>query len=249
MERPARRRPLHPLAARRHPGRRRHGLQRTRPRRRTSRSCSTRQPSRCDRRCAAACELLGIDPLYVANEGKFVAVVAADEADAALGRAARPPARRRRHADRRDPRGAARASSCSSPRSAAPGSSTCWSATRSPASADEETAKCESRRTEIRRWGPDPWVELRVLARRCHGVSALEADHDRPMSTASAVAPAIPRSLCVCKGKRRAQLGGEPGENVICGRNGLRSLTAARHGRRYLKRRSGHPHSRYREPG
>ncbi len=32
----------------------------------------------------AACELLGIDPLYVANEGKFIAIVAADEAAAAL---------------------------------------------------------------------------------------------------------------------------------------------------------------------
>ena len=32
-----------------------------------------------------ACEMLGIDPLYVANEGKFLAVVAPDEADAALG--------------------------------------------------------------------------------------------------------------------------------------------------------------------
>lgn len=31
-----------------------------------------------------ACELLGIDPLYVANEGKFVAVVAPAEAEAAL---------------------------------------------------------------------------------------------------------------------------------------------------------------------
>jgi hydrogenase expression/formation protein HypE len=31
-----------------------------------------------------ACDLLGIDPLYVANEGKLVAVVAAGEADAAL---------------------------------------------------------------------------------------------------------------------------------------------------------------------
>jgi hydrogenase expression/formation protein HypE len=31
-----------------------------------------------------ACDLLGIDPLYVANEGKFVAIVAPDEADAAL---------------------------------------------------------------------------------------------------------------------------------------------------------------------
>ena len=33
---------------------------------------------------AAACEILGIDPLYVANEGKLVAVVAADAADDAL---------------------------------------------------------------------------------------------------------------------------------------------------------------------
>lgn len=31
-----------------------------------------------------ACEMLGIDPLYVANEGKFLAVVAPDEVDAAL---------------------------------------------------------------------------------------------------------------------------------------------------------------------
>jgi hydrogenase expression/formation protein HypE len=33
---------------------------------------------------AAACELLGIDPLYVANEGKMVAIVAPDETDDAL---------------------------------------------------------------------------------------------------------------------------------------------------------------------
>ena len=31
-----------------------------------------------------ACEILGIDPMYVANEGKLVAVVAADAADQAL---------------------------------------------------------------------------------------------------------------------------------------------------------------------
>jgi hydrogenase expression/formation protein HypE len=31
-----------------------------------------------------ACEILGLDPLYVANEGKLVALVAADFADAAL---------------------------------------------------------------------------------------------------------------------------------------------------------------------
>jgi hydrogenase expression/formation protein HypE len=34
---------------------------------------------------AGACEILGIDPLYVANEGKLVAAVAAEAADAALG--------------------------------------------------------------------------------------------------------------------------------------------------------------------
>ena len=33
---------------------------------------------------AGACELLGIDPLYVANEGKLVAIVAPEAADAAL---------------------------------------------------------------------------------------------------------------------------------------------------------------------
>jgi hydrogenase expression/formation protein HypE len=31
-----------------------------------------------------ACDILGIDPLYVANEGKFLAVVPRDQADAAL---------------------------------------------------------------------------------------------------------------------------------------------------------------------
>ncbi|TSE00955.1 hydrogenase expression/formation protein HypE [Skermania sp. ID1734] len=32
-----------------------------------------------------ACDMLGIDPVYVANEGKFIAIVAPDEADAAVG--------------------------------------------------------------------------------------------------------------------------------------------------------------------
>jgi len=32
----------------------------------------------------AACELLGLDPLYIANEGKLVAIVAPEQADAAL---------------------------------------------------------------------------------------------------------------------------------------------------------------------
>jgi hydrogenase expression/formation protein HypE len=30
---------------------------------------------------AAACEFLGLDPLYVANEGKLVAIVAAEDAE------------------------------------------------------------------------------------------------------------------------------------------------------------------------
>ena len=33
---------------------------------------------------AAACEFLGLDPLYVANEGKLLAVVAAEDADVLL---------------------------------------------------------------------------------------------------------------------------------------------------------------------
>jgi len=37
-----------------------------------------------DRAVAGACELLGIDPLYVANEGKLVAFVAPERAAAAL---------------------------------------------------------------------------------------------------------------------------------------------------------------------
>ena len=79
-----------------------------------------------------ACEMLGIDPLYVANEGKVLAVVAPEEADAGLAALRAHPlgARRRRH--RRDRRRARRARSCCAPRSAAPGSWTCSSATRCP---------------------------------------------------------------------------------------------------------------------
>ena len=40
---------------------------------------------------AGAAEILGIDPMYVANEGKLVAFVAPEAADAALRRCARCP--------------------------------------------------------------------------------------------------------------------------------------------------------------
>ena len=44
-----------------------------------------------------ACELLGLDPLHIANEGQFLAVVAPEHADAALrALAARLPAARKR---------------------------------------------------------------------------------------------------------------------------------------------------------
>ncbi len=69
--------PSHPVDARRDPRRCRHGLQRARPGRRRSAWCSTSSALPVQPQVLGACELLGIDPLYVANEGKFVAVVAA----------------------------------------------------------------------------------------------------------------------------------------------------------------------------
>ena len=51
-----------------------------------------------------ACDLLGIDPLYVANEGKLVAVVAPDEADLAVAAMRAQPGRAGGGRDRRDRR-------------------------------------------------------------------------------------------------------------------------------------------------
>ena len=39
---------------------------------------------RCATWCAGACELLGLDPLHIANEGQFLAVVSPEYADAAI---------------------------------------------------------------------------------------------------------------------------------------------------------------------
>ena len=47
-----------------------------------------------------ACELLGLDPLHIANEGQFLAVVAPEYADAALTRFVRRLAGRRGHPGR-----------------------------------------------------------------------------------------------------------------------------------------------------
>ena len=51
--------------------------------------------------CANACALLGLDPLYVANEGKLLAFVPPDRRRRGAGRDAGAPARRRRGRDRR----------------------------------------------------------------------------------------------------------------------------------------------------
>ncbi len=51
-----------------------------------------------------ACDLLGIDPVYVANEGKFVAVVPPDEAQAAIAALRAASARPERGCHRRDRR-------------------------------------------------------------------------------------------------------------------------------------------------
>ena len=57
---------------------------------------------------AGAAEMLGIDPMYVANEGKLVAFVAPEAADAGARRAARRARRRGGGRDRRGQDGAAR---------------------------------------------------------------------------------------------------------------------------------------------
>ena len=50
-----------------------------------------------------ACEILGIDPLYVANEGKLVVIVAPEAEDDALAALPLAPPRRRRRHRRRGP--------------------------------------------------------------------------------------------------------------------------------------------------
>ena len=96
-----------------------------------------------------ACELLGIDPLYVANEGKFVAVVAPEEAEAGLAalrshplgaEAAEVGADRRRTRRNRGVANRVRRLA---------GSSTCSSATRCRGSA--EAWRSQARRSRAQR--------------------------------------------------------------------------------------------------
>ena len=76
-----------------------------------------------------ACELLGLDPLHIANEGQFLAVVAPEFADLALNAVpARPTAATRRASSARSAKQPARRCRWSTHAMAAPASSTCSSA-------------------------------------------------------------------------------------------------------------------------
>ena len=84
-----RRRPGPALPARRDARRRRLGAQRARARLGRGDARRARRPCRCDPAVAGAAEILGIDPMYVANEGVLVAVVAPERRGRGAGRAAR----------------------------------------------------------------------------------------------------------------------------------------------------------------
>ena len=96
------------LHARRDPRRRGLGAERARPRVAAWRCSCARRACRCDPAVAGASEILGIDPMYVANEGKLVAFVAPEAADAALAALRSVPGLRARGGDRRGAHRAAR---------------------------------------------------------------------------------------------------------------------------------------------
>ncbi len=106
----------------------------------------------------AACEMLGLDPFHVANEGKLVAIVPPGSAEAVLA-AMRVAARRAR-----TPRGSARSSpitrawSRSGPSSGASGSSTCSSGSSCPGSAEAVPGVRVGRSGAIPRWAGRPDV-------------------------------------------------------------------------------------------
>ena len=82
------------------------------------------------------CEILGLDPLYLANEGKIVAIVPPDEADEALAAMRGHPLGHRRPLPSAMSAPASPAASPCGPFSAARASSTCWSASNCRGFAD-----------------------------------------------------------------------------------------------------------------
>ena len=197
----ARRRAVDPLAARPDPGRRRHGLQRAGPGHRPGRRARRGGAARSTPAVNGACDLLGIDPLYVANEGKLVAVVAARRGRRRAGRPAGPSARRAapRSSARSTP--SPRASSCCSPPSAAPASSTCSSATRCPGSAERRVDRPPPRIRVTRHGagGRVPAVRVpprrRARARAAGCATTAPACSSRSRATSPRVDRAVPRVL------------------------------------------------------
>ena len=86
---PARGRAVDAVDARRDPRRRRHRGQRTGQGLPVRADPRRGQACRSQPQVLGACDMLGIDPLYVANEGKFVAIVAARRGRGGDRRAAR----------------------------------------------------------------------------------------------------------------------------------------------------------------
>ena len=103
-----------PRAARPDPRRAGRLAQRDRRGRRRRRRLVEERASRCPPVVANACAILGLDPMYVANEGKLVAFVPREHADAVLAAMRAHPLGARRRGDRRVRRRAPRA--WSSPR-------------------------------------------------------------------------------------------------------------------------------------
>ena len=94
-----------------------------------------------------ACEILGLDPLYVANEGKLLAIVAPCDAQCRSHRDEVPSAGNRRHPYRRGDRRASGLRPHENPRRAVPASWTCSPASNFPASA-KVFLECQAARAD-----------------------------------------------------------------------------------------------------
>lgn len=111
----------------------------------------------------AACEMLGLDPLYVANEGVCVAIVAPGDAEAILEAARRAPGGERAALIGEVTEGPARAR-CG-PRSVRHGRSSCWRAISSLGSAEPVLGLGRPGREELAPRLADAGAELPAVRR------------------------------------------------------------------------------------
>ena len=121
------------------------------------------------RRWPGAAEILGIDPMYVANEGKLVAFVAPEAADAALAALRAVPGCERAVGDRRGEDRAARDGARARRRSAASGSWTSSWATRCPGSVDRAGRSTDGRHSRVRTGAAEDGAGHRPRAVDDHG--------------------------------------------------------------------------------